>query len=98
MRGNSASSFGSRVVRSVVPGAIPSIAFTAGHLTIDEILSKVRDYGCQLVEVTGGEPLAQPAALPLIARLCDAGYTVLIETSGAIDVQPVDRGRGSSWT
>jgi len=59
-------------------------------LTIDEILSKVRDYGCQLVEVTGGEPLAQPAALPLIARLCDAGYTVLSETSGAIDVQPVD--------
>lgn len=60
-------------------------------LTIDEILSKVRDYGCQLVEVTGGEPLAQSAALPLIARLCDAGYTVLIETSGAIDVQPVDQ-------
>jgi 7-carboxy-7-deazaguanine synthase len=60
-------------------------------LSIDEILSKVREYGCQLVEVTGGEPLAQPAALPLIARLCDAGYTVLIETSGAIDVQPVDQ-------
>jgi 7-carboxy-7-deazaguanine synthase len=60
-------------------------------LSIDEILSKVREYGCQLVEVTGGEPLAQPEALPLIARLCDAGYTVLIETSGAIDVQPVDQ-------
>ncbi|SPP64441.1 7-carboxy-7-deazaguanine synthase QueE [Nitrospira lenta] len=59
--------------------------------SIDEILSTIRAYGCQLVEVTGGEPLAQPAALPLIARLCDAGYTVLIETSGAIDVQPVDR-------
>jgi len=58
---------------------------------IDEILTKVRAYDCQLVEVTGGEPLAQPAAVPLIARLCDAGYTVLIETSGAIDVQPVDR-------
>ncbi len=60
-------------------------------LAIDEILAKVREYGCQLVEVTGGEPLAQPEARPLIARLCDAGYTVLIETSGAIDVQPVDR-------
>ncbi len=58
---------------------------------IDEILAKVREYGCQLVEVTGGEPLAQPEAFPLIARLCDAGYTVLIETSGAIDVQPVDQ-------
>ena len=55
-------------------------------LSIDEILSKVREYGCQLVEVTGGEPLAQPDAFPLIARLCDAGYTVLIETSGAIDI------------
>jgi len=59
--------------------------------TIDEILAKVQEYGCQLVEVTGGEPLAQPEVLPLIARLCDAGYTVLIETSGAIDVQPVDQ-------
>ena len=60
-------------------------------LSIDEVLARVREYGCQLVEVTGGEPLAQPEALPLIARLCDAGYTVLIETSGAIDVQPVDQ-------
>jgi 7-carboxy-7-deazaguanine synthase len=60
-------------------------------LSIDEVLARVREYGCQLVEVTGGEPLAQPEALPLIVRLCDAGYTVLIETSGAIDVQPVDQ-------
>ena len=59
-------------------------------LAIEEILAKVRAYGCPLVEVTGGEPLAQPDAFPLIARLCDAGYTVLIETSGAIDVRPVD--------
>ncbi len=60
-------------------------------LSLEEILAQVRAYGCPLVEVTGGEPLAQPEALPLIARLCDAGYTVLIETSGAIDVQPVDQ-------
>lgn len=60
-------------------------------LAIEEILAQVRAYGCPLVEVTGGEPLAQPEALPLIARLCDAGYTVLIETSGAIDVRPVDQ-------
>ena len=59
-------------------------------LAIEEILAKVHAYGCPLVEVTGGEPLAQPDAFPLIARLCDAGYTVLIETSGAIDVRPVD--------
>ena len=59
--------------------------------SIDELLAKVREYGCPLVEVTGGAPLAQPGTLPLITRLCDAGYTVLIETSGAIDVQPVDQ-------
>lgn len=60
-------------------------------LLIDEILEKVRFFSCPLVEVTGGEPLAQPEAFPLITRLCDAGHTVLIETSGAIDVQPVDQ-------
>ena len=60
-------------------------------LSIGEIVTKVREYDCPLVEVTGGEPLAQPEALPLIARLCDAGYTVLLETSGAIDVRPVDQ-------
>jgi 7-carboxy-7-deazaguanine synthase len=43
-----------------------------------------------LVEVTGGEPLAQPAVLPLMRALCDAGYTVLLETSGALDIRPVD--------
>lgn len=59
--------------------------------SIDELLAKVREYGCQLVEVTGGEPLAQPGVFPFITRLCDAGYTVLIETSGAIDVRPVDQ-------
>ncbi|HKQ34740.1 MAG TPA: 7-carboxy-7-deazaguanine synthase QueE, partial [Nitrospiraceae bacterium] len=66
-------------------------AFYGGHeCSIDEILAKVRTYGCRLVEVTGGEPLAQPESLPLMARLCDAGYTVLLETSGAIDIAPVD--------
>jgi 7-carboxy-7-deazaguanine synthase len=43
-----------------------------------------------LVEVTGGEPLAQPAALPLMRALCDDGFTVLLETSGALDIGPVD--------
>lgn len=58
---------------------------------IDEILSKVDSYGCRLVEVTGGEPLAQSEAFPLISTLCDRGYRVLIETSGAIDIASVDR-------
>jgi 7-carboxy-7-deazaguanine synthase len=43
-----------------------------------------------LVEITGGEPLHDPGAFPLITRLADAGYTVLVETSGAIDIAPVD--------
>ena len=43
-----------------------------------------------LVELTGGEPLLQPDSLPLMHSLCDAGYTVLLETSGALDIAPVD--------
>ena len=58
--------------------------------TIEDILAKVDAYGCRLVEVTGGEPLAQSDAFPLITKLCDRGYEVLIETSGAIDTAPVD--------
>ncbi len=66
-------------------------AFYGGQeSSIDDILLKVESYGCRLVEVTGGEPLAQPESLPLMTRLCDAGYTVLLETSGAVDIAPVD--------
>ncbi|MCX5722514.1 MAG: 7-carboxy-7-deazaguanine synthase QueE [Nitrospirae bacterium] len=66
-------------------------AFYGGRdCSIDEVLAKVQTYGCRLVEVTGGEPLAQTESLPLMARLCDAGYTVLLETSGTIDIAPVD--------
>ena len=66
-------------------------AFYGGHeCSIDEALATVRTYGCRLVEVTGGEPLAQPESLPFMTRLCDADYTVLLETSGAVDIVPVD--------
>jgi len=66
-------------------------AFYGGsEISIDEILAKVKSYDCSLVEVTGGEPLAQPESIPLISKLCDAGYRVLIETSGAIDIASVD--------
>lgn len=66
--------------------------FSGGtEVTIEEVLAKVRGYGCPLVEVTGGEPLHQPEAFVLIERLCAEGDTVLIETSGAIDISPVDR-------
>lgn len=53
--------------------------------SIDDILDTVRSYGCQLVEVTGGEPLAQPDTATLLRRLCEEGFTVLLETSGAVD-------------
>jgi 7-carboxy-7-deazaguanine synthase len=50
----------------------------------------VGGYTLPLVELTGGEPLLQPAALPLMRQLCDAGFTVLVETSGALDISGVD--------
>ncbi len=58
--------------------------------TIDEILAEVAGYGARHVCVTGGEPLAQKRCLALLARLCDAGYEVSLETSGALDVAGVD--------
>lgn len=65
--------------------------FTGGtQMSIDEVLKHVHGYGCRLVEVTGGEPLAQPESFDLIRRLCDEGFEVLIETSGSIDTAPVD--------
>ena len=60
-------------------------------MSIDDVLQRVKSYGCEFVEVTGGEPLAQRESLDLIKRLCDEGFEVLIETSGSIDVAPVDR-------
>lgn len=66
--------------------------FTGGEsMSVDAIVEKVIDYGCDLVEVTGGEPLAQKESLELIQRLCDQEMEVLIETSGSIDIAPVDR-------
>lgn len=66
-------------------------AFTQGTLySIDQIMSRVMDYRCPLVEVTGGEPLVQLEVFPLMSRLLDRGLTVLLETSGAHDLGPVD--------
>ena len=58
--------------------------------SLESVLNEVAIYDCRLVEVTGGEPLAQVEAHSLITALADRGYTVLIETSGAIDLAPVD--------
>ncbi len=59
-------------------------------MSLEAVLAEVMQYGCPLVEVTGGEPLAQSAAFDLITRLCDERFEVLIETSGAIDITSVD--------
>ena len=58
--------------------------------TLDEIVEEVRSIGTSLVEITGGEPLAHPNAFLLAERLLDEGFTVLVETSGAFDVAPLD--------
>ena len=66
-------------------------AFSGGDWhTIPEILEKVASYGAHFVTVTGGEPLAQKACLELLTQLCDVGYEVSLETSGALDVSGVD--------
>jgi 7-carboxy-7-deazaguanine synthase len=59
-------------------------------MTLEEILEEVRSHDCPLVEVTGGEPLLQPGAVPLLERLCDGGYRVLLETGGGLPIEPVD--------
>ena len=66
-------------------------AFHAGDwMGIGDIVDAVLQFGAAHVCVTGGEPLAQPACLELLARLCDAGLQVSLETSGALDIGAVD--------
>ena len=65
--------------------------FTGGNrLSFDEIFTRLKNFGCKLVEVTGGEPLAQKNVFPFITRLCDKGYEVLIETGGFVSTAKVD--------
>ena len=66
-------------------------AFTGGTTTrIEDVLTEVRRYPTRYICVTGGEPLAQKTCLPLLRALCDAGYDVCLETSGALDITSVD--------
>jgi len=58
--------------------------------SLDDIIAEVATHSCRLLEVTGGEPLLQKRVHPLMSRLADDGYTVLIETSGAHDIGPID--------
>ncbi|MEM7437527.1 MAG: radical SAM protein, partial [Myxococcota bacterium] len=66
-------------------------AFVGGvEMPRAEVLGKALAFGTPLVELTGGEPLLQEGAIPLLAELCDAGRTVLLETSGERDISQVD--------
>ncbi|MCF8177182.1 MAG: 7-carboxy-7-deazaguanine synthase QueE [Sulfuritalea sp.] len=66
-------------------------AFSGGNtMSVAEIVQRVADFRCSTVCVTGGEPLAQKNCLPLLAALCDAGHSVSLETSGALDIGDVD--------
>ena len=66
-------------------------SFTGGELlTLEAILEQVKAHGVSHVCVTGGEPLAQPECLDLLTALCDQGYQVSLETSGALDISRVD--------
>ena len=61
-----------------------------GNMTLDEIMQQIAEYGTRYVCVTGGEPLAQKGCTELLTLLCDNGYQVSLETSGAMDLTPVD--------
>lgn len=64
-------------------------AFTGGRkMSVDDVVEQVRALQCPLVELTGGEPLLQPEAIPLMQRLIDDGFEVLVETGGHL---PIDR-------
>ncbi|CAG4884878.1 7-carboxy-7-deazaguanine synthase [Georgfuchsia toluolica] len=66
-------------------------AFTGGEtIDVETTLKRIAAFGCKTVCVTGGEPLAQSSCLDLLTALCDAGYSVSLETSGALDVSGVD--------
>ena len=65
--------------------------FTGGdHISIEAVLEQVKSFGGKLVEVTGGEPLAQKEGFKLIERLCDEGYEVLVETGGFVSTADLD--------
>lgn len=65
--------------------------YEGAERSLESIIEEVRSYDCALVEITGGEPLLQEPVYELMTRLCDLGYEVLLETSGAILCDRVDK-------
>jgi 7-carboxy-7-deazaguanine synthase len=68
----------------------PQAFYGGTRMRRSDVLDRALGFGTPLVELTGGEPLLQPGVLPLMSELCDAGRTVLVETSGEADVSRVD--------
>jgi len=67
-------------------------AFYEGYdKSIDEVIKEVKKYNCNLVEVTGGEPLVQNESIELMKRLCDEGFEVMLETGGSLPIENVDK-------
>ena len=67
-------------------------AFSGGDLlSMDSIMTQIASFECPQICVTGGEPLAQPGCITLLKELCDRGYCVSLETSGARDITAVDQ-------
>jgi 7-carboxy-7-deazaguanine synthase len=64
--------------------------FEGTEMTFDEIMERIVEYDCRLVEVTGGEPLVQENVRSFMSKLCDAGYEVLLETGGHMDISGID--------
>jgi 7-carboxy-7-deazaguanine synthase len=65
--------------------------FTGGeHLSFEDIFTRLEEFGCTLVEITGGEPLAQKNSFLFVTELCERGYEVLIETGGYVSTEAVD--------
>jgi 7-carboxy-7-deazaguanine synthase len=68
-------------------------AFTEGHkVSVDDVVARVKEYGCPVVEITGGEPLLQKNVYPLMQRLLDEKLTVMVETGGHLSIEHVPPG------
>jgi 7-carboxy-7-deazaguanine synthase len=65
--------------------------FEGEYKSFNEIISEIKKYNCSLIEITGGEPLAQNNVIPFMTMLCDDGYEVLLETGGHMDISGIDK-------
>ncbi len=65
--------------------------FEGKERSVDEIIEEVKKYNCKLVEVTGGEPLMQDESCELMKKLCDEGFSVMLETAGNMPIKEVDK-------